>query len=167
MVAIVTITKRKEGTKMIKKVVSLVMYLMIVTPFVSAAYSEDVSYTKHIKPLLDAKCLTCHGVDAPEYVTFKEQKKKYEEMGKGPRMDTYTHLIYFIGWPDSGALMRRLDDGKNAKDGKPGNMYQYLGLTEDERQKNLVLFKEWVGNWTLKRWADITKEDMDGLKLRY
>jgi hypothetical protein len=39
-----------------------------------------------------------------------------------------------------------LDDGKNTKDGKPGNMYQYLGATEDERQKNLKLFKKWVGN---------------------
>ncbi len=64
--------------------------------------------------------------------------------------------------------MRRLDDGKG---GKPGNMYQYLGSTEEERQQNLKLFKEWVGNWTLKKWKDITKditkEDMDGIKVKY
>jgi hypothetical protein len=46
-------------------------------------------------------------------------------------------------------------------------MYQYLGSSEEERQKNLVLFKEWIGNWNLKKWPDITREDMDGLKLRY
>ncbi|MCK7501111.1 MAG: hypothetical protein MZW92_71545 [Comamonadaceae bacterium] len=53
--------------------------------------------------------------------------------------------------------MRRLDDGKNTKDGKPGNMLQYLGASDEERLKNLGLFKAWVGNWTLKRWPEITK----------
>jgi len=61
--------------------------------------------------------------------------------------------------------MRRLDDGKTS--GKQGNMYQYLGSNEEERQRNLKLFKEWVGNWTLKRWNEITKEDMEGIKVRY
>ena len=37
-------------------------------------------------------------------------------------MDTYADLIFFVGWPDTGALMRRLDDGKTAADGKPGNV---------------------------------------------
>lgn len=83
------------------------------------------------------------------------------------RLDTYSHLIFYTAWPDTGALMRRLDDGKNTKDGEPGNMYQYLGSTEEERQQNLKLFKDWVGNWTLKRWKDITKEDMDGIKVKY
>lgn len=77
------------------------------------------------------------------------------------------HLIGFIGWPDTGAVMRRLDDGKNTKDGKPGNMYQYLGSTEEERQQNLRLFRDWIGNWTLKKWKDITKEEMDGIKAKY
>ncbi|MBT9537978.1 MAG: hypothetical protein IVZ94_07575 [Nitrospirae bacterium] len=63
--------------------------------------------------------------------------------------------------------MRRLDDGKNTKDGKPGNMYQYLGSTEEERQQNLKLFKDWVGNWTLKKRKDITKEEMEGIKVKY
>jgi len=26
-------------------------------------------------------------------------------------MDSYERLIAFVGWPDTGALMRRLDDG--------------------------------------------------------
>jgi len=96
-------------------------------------------------------------------------------MAKGPRMDTYADLVFFVGWPDSGALMRRLDDGKSASDGKPGNMYQNLGATEEERQKNLDLFKQWVGKdaWKMNRWEArgkvpaITKKDMDNIKVKY
>jgi hypothetical protein len=90
-------------------------------------------------------------------------------------MDTYADLIFFIGWPDTGAIMRRLDDGKSVRDGKPGNMYQHLGDEEAERQKNLKLLKAWVGEdaWTLKRWTArgdipaVTKEELNKLKLKY
>ena len=65
--------------------------------------------------------------------------------------------------------MRRLDDGKNAKDGKPGNMYTTLGATEAERQKNLARFKEWIGKdaWTLKRRDAITKEELARIQAKY
>jgi hypothetical protein len=61
------------------------------------------------------------------------------------------------------------------KGGKPGNMYQYLGANEEERQRNLNLFKEWVGRdaWTLKRWnargdvPGITREELDKIKVKY
>lgn len=46
--------------------------------------------------------------------------------------------------------MRRLDDGANTKDGKPGNMYENLGDTAAERAANLQRFKAWVGSWSLK-----------------
>jgi hypothetical protein len=82
-------------------------------------------------------------------------------------MDTYVHLIYYTAWPDTGALMRRLDDGKASKDGKLGNMYEHLGATEEERQKNLSLVKSWVGNWVLKRWPEIAKEDIGGVTVKY
>lgn len=131
------------------------------------AYAEEIGYKSHIKPLFEAKCSGCHGAEAPELPEFKKDKKKYTEMMKGPRMDSYWHIMGFIVWPDTGAIMRRLDDGKNTKDGMPGNMYQYLGSTEEERQQNLRLFKEWVGNWTLKRWKEITKEELDGIKAKY
>lgn len=134
----------------------------------SSVWSEEVIYRTHIKPVFDSKCLACHGVNsAPEYYAFKEEQAKWISMGQGMRMDTYSHLIFYTAWPDTGSLMRRLDDGKNTKDAKPGNMYKYLGRDEDERQKNLKLFKDWVGNWVLKRWADITKEDMNGIKVKY
>lgn len=132
------------------------------------AFAEDATYRTHIKPLFDARCAGCHGPDAaPEYQEFKENKDFWSSKGLGMRMDTYSHLVFFTAWPDTGALMRRLDDGKNSKDGKPGNMYQHLGSTEEERQKNLTVFKSWVGNWVLKRWPEATKEELDGIKVKY
>jgi hypothetical protein len=143
--------------------------------FSVASWAQDVTYRKHIKPLMAEKCLFCHGTDAPYLGDFDENKKKFEAMFKGPRMDTYADLIIFVGWPDTGAIMRRLDDGKNTSDGKPGNMYQNLGATEEERQKNLNIFKQWVGKdgWKLNRWEArgkvpaITKEDLDKIKVKY
>lgn len=132
-----------------------------------AAAAEDVRYTAHIKPVFDKQCAACHGADAPEYGDFKKDKEKFKAAAKGPKMDSYPHLIYYVGWPDTGAVMRRLDDGKHTKDGKPGNMYQYLGADEAERQQNLKIFKEWVGNWSAKRFPDLTKEDLAGMKVKY
>jgi len=145
------------------------LFVVIITllSFSSLSWADEITYRKHIKPIFEAKCIVCHGVGSPEHPEFKGDKEKYEKVLKGPRMDTYTHMIYFVGWPDTGAVMRRLDDGKSAKDGKPGNMYQYLGGTEEERQKNLKFFKEWVGNWTLKRWNEISKEELGGIKVKY
>jgi hypothetical protein len=146
-------------------VFSLFLGFALALPF--TAQAGEVKYTTHIKKIVDANCIGCHGADSPEYPAFKADKEKYEAASKGPRMDSYTYLIYYIGWPDNGAMMRRLDNGKNTKDGKPGNMYQYLGSTDEERQKNFALFKEWVGNWNLKRWPEVTKEDLDALKIKY
>jgi len=50
-----------------------------------------------------------------------------------------------------GPSCARLDDGANAKDGKPGNMHKYLGKDDAQRATNLALFKRWVGGWNLKR----------------
>lgn len=147
-----------------------VLFVVAVAAFVfsSVSWADEITYRKHIKPLFDEKCLACHGsASAPEYDAFKEEKEKWLAQGQGMRMDTYSHLTFYTAWPDTGSLMRRLDDGKNTKDRKPGNMYQHLGSTDGERQKNLALFKAWVGNWTLKRWPEITKEEMNGIKVRY
>lgn len=151
-----------------KKAFLAVIVLGVVLCFASIASSEEITYRKHIKPLFDSKCRACHGSDAaPEYYAFKEDQNKWTAQGKGMRMDTYSHLVFYTAWPDTGALMRRLNDGRGVKDGKPGNMYQHLGGTEEERQQNLKLFKEWVGNWTMKRWKEISKEDIDGIKVKY
>ena len=137
--------------------------------------AADVSYRKDIRPLWAKQCSDCHGADSPYLGEFDENKKKFEAKRQGPRMDTYADLVFYVGWPDTGALMRRLDDGKTAADGKPGNMYRYLGDTEEERQKNLNLYKEWIGTdaWKHNRWEArgkvpaITKEDMDKIKVKY
>jgi len=126
------------------------------------------TYRDSIKKIFDEKCVVCHGADAaPEYLGFKQEKDKWLAKGQGIRMDGYSLLISHIGWPETGALMRRLDDGINTKDKKPGNMYQHLGATEAERKANLAIFKEWVGNWTLKRWNEISKEELNGITVKY
>ena len=140
-----------------------------------AVLAAEVTYRKDIRPLWEQKCAACHGASAPYLGEYKADKKKFEAQMKGPRMDTYADLIIFVGWPDTGAIMRRLDDGKGASNGKPGNMYQFLGATEEERQKNLDLVKEWVGKdaWKLNRWKArgkvpaITKEDLEKIKVKY
>ena len=83
--------------------------------------------------------------------------------------------FFFLGWPDTGAIMRRLDDGKNTSDGKPGNMYTYLGDGDEERRKNLDLFKQWVGKdaGKLNRWKArgkvpaITREELNRIEVKY
>ena len=151
-----------------KKVAVLAGAFAALLAFVQGASAEEKRYTIHIKPVFDAKCISCHGAaSAPEYDAFKQEKDKWLSKGQGMRMDSYSHLIFYTAWADTGSLMRRLDDGKNTKDGKPGNMYQHLGADEEERQQNLKIFKEWVGNWTLKRWPEITKEEMDKIKVKY
>ena len=126
----------------------------------SVSPAEDVKYRTHIKQVFDAKCLHCHGSSTPEYEQFGVEKDKWSKQGLGMKMDSFRQLATFVLWPNTGSIMRRLDDGKTVKDGKPGNMYQYLGSSDEERQKNLSLFKQWVGLWTLKRLPDLTKEEI-------
>ena len=157
------------------KRVSIPSAALLVTAFSFSAAADEVTYRKHIRPLFQQECAVCHGADAPYLGDFKEKKREYVAKDLGPRMDTYADLIFFIGWPDTGAVMRRLDDGKSTKDGEPGNMYEHLGDDDQERRKNLKVFKAWVGEdaWTLKRWktrGDVpgaTKEEITRMKLKY
>lgn len=136
--------------------------LILGVGFLSAA---EVTYEKDIRPMMEKRCFFCHGKDSPTIEEFDKNKEEYKKKMKGPRMDTYENLINFIKGADAGAIMRRLDDGKNTKDGKPGNMYVYLGSTDEERQKNLKTFKEWIGYWTLKKRADLTQEELKKFKI--
>jgi len=45
--------------------------------------ATDVTYRKDIRPLMEQKCLGCHGSGAPYYGDFKEDVKKYEAAMKG------------------------------------------------------------------------------------
>lgn len=139
------------------------------------ALAQDVTYRTHVAPLIKAQCSECHGDDAPPLAEFKLDEEKYKKDKAGPRTTNYADLVQIISWPDHGALMRRLDDGSNTGNKKPGNMYKYLGETDAERAKNLAMIKEWVGEggWNLNRWSKrgdvpgITKEQLDKLKLKY
>lgn len=133
----------------------------------TAAFADEVTYRNDIRPLLEQKCMACHGEAAPYLAEFDENKEKYKQLSQGPRMDTYANLVAFVGWPDTGALMRRLDDGANTKDRKPGNMYENLGADEVERQKNLALFKAWVGEggWFLGKLKEMDKSTLMKMKV--
>jgi hypothetical protein len=123
---------------------------------------EEVRYSTHIEKLVAEKCLDCHGAGSPEHRNFTGEDAA---RGVGPRLDTFSHLVGMIGWPDTGLIQRNIDDG--GEGGKPGKMYEYLGSNDEERKKNLALFKGWVGHWTLKRWPEVTKEELTRLKLAY
>lgn len=141
----------------------------------ASAQAQDVTYRNDIRPLIKAQCGECHGDGSPTLAEFLLDQEKYKKDKLGPRTDTYADLLQLVGWPDTGAFMRRLDDGSNTADKKPGNMYKSLGENDAERAKNLALIKAWVGEeaWNLNRWAKrgdvpaITKEQMDKLKLKY
>lgn len=134
---------------------------------VTSAQADEITWSGTIKQIFEKHCVACHGSDAPEYAAFKKEKDIWVKKGIGMRMETYSHLVSFVGWPSTGALMRRLDDGKGSPDSKAGNMYKYLGSDEQERQANLTSFKQWVGNWNLKRWADTSKDELGSIKTRY
>ena len=139
------------------------------------ATAAEPTYRTNIAPLLHKYCSECHGADAPSLAEFLLNEAKYKEEKSGPKLNTYADVMQLIGWPDTGAMMRRLDDGTNTADKKPGNMYKHLGDTEAERAANLALIKAWIGEdaWNLNRWAKrgdipaITKEQMDKLKVKY
>jgi hypothetical protein len=120
---------------------------------------ERVTYENTIRPLMDRQCAECHGKDSPAMEEFDKNKERYKKEKKGPRMTTYEELLVFVNGADTGALMRRLDEGANTKEGKPGNMYKNLGETDAERAANLTLFKQWVSGWTLKRTKEITPDE--------
>lgn len=150
--------------------------LLLAAAFASAAAgASEVTYRNDIAPLIQRQCFECHDGNSPSIVQFKTDEDGYKKKKLGPRLDTYADLSALIVWPDTGALMRRLDDGSGTPDKKPGNMYKHLGETEPERQAALATLKAWIGEggWNLNRWQKrgevpaITKEQLDTLKLKY
>jgi len=139
------------------------------------ASAPVVTYRANIQPFIKAQCAECHGADAPTLAEFKLAEEKYTKAKLGPRTDTYENLLQIVAYTDTGAFMRRLDDGTNTADKKPGNMYKHLGETDGERAANLKMIKAWVGEgaWNLNRWQKrgdvpaITKEQLDKLQLKY
>lgn len=136
--------------------------------------AQDLTWRKDIQPLVQEKCGACHGDSSPIYEEWNLDRKNFEAKRIGPRMSNYTDFMRHVVWPATGSLARRLDDGKNA-DGKQGNMYAFLGATDQDRAKNLATLKTWLGEgaWNLNRWEarggvpGITKEQLDKVKAKY
>jgi mono/diheme cytochrome c family protein len=120
---------------------------------------ERVTYANRIRALVEKQCGECHGPKSPTMAEFDKDKERYKKEDLGPRYDTYENLLVVVNGSDTGALMRRLDDGTNTKDGKPGNMNKHLGDDDAQRKASLALFKRWVGGWTLKRSAEISEAE--------
>lgn len=146
---------------------------MLLLATVSTAAAAEPTWQKDVAPLIAAKCGACHGPNAPEYNDWMQLGDE-KRSRVGPRMDTYPHFMSYVVWPATGAIMRRLDDGKTAG-GKPGNMYAFLGANEDERAKNLAIIKEWLGEgaWNANRWKargdvpGVTKDQLEKVKAKY
>ena len=157
---------------MLKK---LIPALVIAVAAAAPALAQNVTYSMDIASLFKENCAECHGDGAPLFKEFKKQEEKFTKEKLGPRMDSYPLLVTHVAYPETGAIQRRLDDGKASPGGKTGNMYRYLGGDDQERQKNLALFKAWLGEggWNLNRWVArgdvpaVTKEQLDKLKLAY
>ena len=150
--------------KMLKMVGGLVFLTVFIAGEAVAAGKDAVTYEKDVKKIIAERCLNCHGSASPSIEAFKKDEEGFKKAMKGPRTDSYANLMVLVNGSDTGALMRRLDDGKSNKDGKPGNMYRYLGETDEERATNLTVIKNWVGGWTLKRKKDITEAESNAIK---
>ena len=137
----------------------------------TSAFAQDRTWRNDVRPIIEAKCIECHGAQAPEYNDWELLGDSKEKTP--PRLNTYPHLMSYVVWPATGAMMRRLDDGKIS--GKPGNMYQNLGDNDAERATNLQTIKEWLGEgaWNLNRWKErkgvpgITKEQLEKIQAKY
>lgn len=148
----------------IKHVSVILFFFMVITGYSVANEKNVVTYEKNVKPIISQGCLSCHGSDSPTIDEFEKDKEGFKQKKKGPRMDTYEDLMIFVNGKEAGALMRRLDDGKNTKDGKPGNMFKNLGKADSERTMNLDVIKKWIDGWTLKRKAEMSEEDLKAIK---
>lgn len=154
---------------MLKTIVSVLLIAGIAAP----APAQEPTWRKDVAPIVAQKCAACHGPNAPEYndwMLLGDEKRATV----ASRMDTYLHFMSYVMWPATGAIMRRLDDGKVAG-GKPGNMYNALGVTDEERAKNLKTVQVWLGDgaWNLNRWKvrgevpGVTKDQLEKIKAKY
>ena len=138
-----------------------------------SAGAQELTWRKDVEPIIKAMCADCHGASQPGFADWNEQRVKDPKLA--PRLDTYPLFMNHVVWPETGAIMRRLDDGKSPSGGKPGNMNRYLGSNDAERTKNLQTIKTWLGDgaWNLNRWEKrgdtpaISKEQLDKIKARY
>ena len=165
-----------QGSMMKKNKPHLISSITLARSFVLLGNAANAqSYRSHVQPMIKVQCAECHGAEAPTLAEFKLNEEKYKKEKLGPRTDTYENLLQIVVYPDSGAFMRRVDDGTHTADKKPGNMYKHLGENESDRQANLKMLQAWVGEgaWNLNRWGPkgdvpgISKDQLDKVKVKY
>jgi hypothetical protein len=152
------------------------LYVFFVLAVVAGtAEAPDLTWRKDIQPIVQTNCIACHGSNSPIYEEWNLDRETLTKQNIGPRLDTYAYFMRHVVWPATGSIMRRLDDGKAAPGGKPGNMYRFLAATDTERDKNLKAIKVWLGEgaWNQNRWSTrdnvpgITKEQLDKVKAKF
>ena len=156
---------------MFKTATMLLVFTAATLFTLSSATAAELTWRNDIEPMIAANCGACHGSETPTYREWRLLSE--EERAKiGPRMDTYEHFMSYVVWPATGAQQRRLDNGVN-RGGEPGNMFVYLGKTEEERAENLTMLREWLGAWNLNRWKarddvpGISKEQLEAISAKY
>ncbi|MFO7576707.1 MAG: cytochrome C [Pelovirga sp.] len=151
---------------------TIILVLLVLVALSTQLFAQDLTWRDDIKPIIDSRCVACHGADAPEFndwMLLGDDKRE----SVAPRMDSYPAFMSYVVWPATGAMMRRLDDGTSA--GKAGNMYVHLGDDDQERAKNFQTIKTWLGDgaWNLNRWQQrkevpgVTKAQLEAIKARY
>ena len=78
----------------------------------ASASAQDVTWRKDVQPIIAAKCAGCHGPNQPGFADWNVQRVKDKNLA--PQLVTYAYLMNHVVWPETGAVMRRLDDGKGA-----------------------------------------------------
>jgi mono/diheme cytochrome c family protein len=128
-----------------------------------AAGADSYTYESTVKKIFAERCAACHINGAPSMSEFQNNKEAWTKKFKGPSLADYKSVMVMVNGSDAGALMRRLDDGKNTKDGKPGNMYNYLGKDAHDRAERLEKIKKWVGSWSLKRRNELSPAELSAI----
>ena len=156
---------------MFKTKMTLMVSIAATMLSLSSAMAEELTWRDDIEPMIAAKCSACHGADKPTYREWRLLNDE-DRANIGSRMDTYDHFMSYVIWPATGAMQRRLDDGTN-RGGEPGNMYVFLGSTDEERAENLKVLQDWLGAWNLNRWTarddvpGITKEQLEAISAQF
>jgi hypothetical protein len=148
------------------------VFSVLFAGIITSAGAQELTWRKDIQPIITAKCAVCHGAKQPGFADWNVQRVTDKNLA--PQLVTYAYFMNHVVWPETGAIMRRLDDGKGAPGAKPGNMYPMLGSNDAERAKNLQTIKTWLGDgaWNLNRWEKrdmpaIAKEQLDKIKAKY
>ena len=135
--------------------------------------AQDLTWRKDIQPLIKDNCGACHGASAPNYEEWNLDSQDFEAEKIDHGLDNYADFMRHVVWPATGAIARRLDDGKNAE-GKPGNMHAFLGATDQDRAAPGDV-EELAGRGRMEPQSlgsagnlpAITKEQLDKIKAKY